>query len=110
MLAMPLNYKASVNIGLTFVETWLRRQPKWQAKDLLIVFYEELDYALGVREFLESYYQQQGNVVNTKIEGRCGYIRQSYVFSFPDYEFNKLSLYIEGNNAQYSDIDFYDGT
>lgn len=56
LLAMPLNHKASVVTGLAFVETWIRRQPKWQAKDLLVVFYEELDYALGVKEFLENYH------------------------------------------------------
>lgn len=58
LLAMPLNHKPSVVNGLTIVETWLRRQPKWQAKDLLIVFYEELDYAFGLREFLVNYYHQ----------------------------------------------------
>lgn len=76
LLAMPMNHKASVAYGLTFVETWLRRQPKWQAKDLLILFYEEMDYALGVREFLEAYYQQNGQEsLTNRIEGRCGYIR-----------------------------------
>ena len=111
LLAMPMNHKASVAYGLTFVETWLRRQPKWQAKDLLILFYEEMDYALGVREFLEAYYQQSGQeALTNRIEGRCGYIRQSFVFEFPEYEFNKFALYIDGVNAQYSDIDFYDTT
>jgi hypothetical protein len=56
---MPLNYKASVVNGLTFVETWIRRQPRWQSKDLLILFYEEMDYALGVREFLENYFSKE---------------------------------------------------
>ena len=45
-----------------------------------------------------------------RIEGRCGYIRQSFVFDFPDYEFNKLALYYDGVNAQTADIDFYDAT
>jgi len=56
---MPLNHKASVVNGLTFVETWIRRQPRWQSKDLLILFYEEMDYALGVREFLENYFSKE---------------------------------------------------
>lgn len=61
LLAMPLNHKASVVTGLTFVETWIKRQPKWQSKDLLILFYEELDYALGVREFLENYFSKEAD-------------------------------------------------
>lgn len=110
---MPVNHKASVAFGLTFVETWLRRQPKWQSKDLLVLFYEEMDYELGVREFLQAYYQQEklsDDPFSSRIEGRCGYIRQSYVFVFPEYDFNKLSLYIDGVNSQLSDIDFYDAT
>ena len=108
---MPLNSKASVNVGLTFIETWISRQPEWQSKDLLVLFYEELDYSLGVREFLESYYQQSGeDFFSNRIEGRCGYIRQAYAFNFPDYDYNKLSLSIDGVNAQFSDIDFYDVT
>jgi hypothetical protein len=114
---MPLNHRASVVTGLAFLESWIRRQPKWQAKDLLVLFYEELDYAFGVREFLEAYYQQaRGSTSNRqeafaqKIEGRCGYIRQAYVFQFTDYEYNKISMFIDGVNAQSSDIDFYDAT
>lgn len=83
LLAMPLNHKASVVTGLTFVETWIKRQPKWQSKDLLILFYEELDYALGVREFLENYFSKEADkryFFSTRVEGRCGYIRQAYAF------------------------------
>ena len=78
MIAMPLNHKSSVAYGLTFIETWLRRQPKWQAKDLLILFYEEMNYAMGVREFLDAYYQQtmtNEDPFANRVEGRCGYIR-----------------------------------
>lgn len=62
---------------MTFVDTWVKRQPKWQSKDLLVVFYEELDYAIGIREFLESYHQQTDSATDnvSRIEGRCGYIR-----------------------------------
>jgi hypothetical protein len=56
---MPLNHKASVVTGLTFIETWIRREPKWQSRDLLILFYEDLDYSLSVKEFLENYYHQE---------------------------------------------------
>lgn len=116
VLALPLNHKASVVIGLTFVETWLRRQPKWQAKDFLVVFYEELDYALGMKEFLENYFHQgttlsaSRSFFSTRVEGRCGYLRQGYAFVFPEYDYNKFSLFIDGVNAQLSDIDFYDVT
>ena len=41
---------------MAFAETWLRKQPKWQAKDLIVLFYEELDYAFGVKEFLDNYH------------------------------------------------------
>lgn len=108
LLALPINYKASVVAGMAFVDTWVKRQPKWQSKDLLVVFYEELDYAIGIREFLESYHQQTGS--GSRIEGRCGYIRQGYTFVFTDYEYNKFSLFVDGVNAQFSDIDFYDST
>ena len=83
MLAMPLNHKASVVTGVTFVETWIKRHPKWQSKDLLILFYEELDYALGVREFLENYFSKEADkrdYFETRVVGRCGYIRQAYAF------------------------------
>ena len=29
---------------------------------------------------------------------------------FPDYDYNKMSIFIDGINAQFSDIDFYDVT
>ena len=73
LLAMPLNHNASVAIGLTFVLTWIRRRPEWQSRDLIVLFYEDLDYSLGVREFLEDYHQQVQSA--RTIEGRCGYIR-----------------------------------
>jgi Gaa1-like, GPI transamidase component len=82
-----------------------------------VVFYEDLDYALGIREFLENYFYQESqstsskqNFFNTRVEGRCGYIRQAYAFVFQEYDYNKMSLFLDGVNAQYSDIDFYDAT
>jgi hypothetical protein len=47
------------------------------------LFYEEIDYALGVREFLENYYSKEAekrDYFETRVEGRCGYIRQAYAF------------------------------
>ena len=44
------------------------------------------------------------------MEGRCGYIRQAYAFQFTEYEFNKFSMFLDGINSQFSDIDFYDVT
>ena len=72
-----------------------------------------MDYALGVREFLENYFQKEvnnENLFSQRVEGRCGYIRQAYAFQFTDYEYNKLSMYLDGINSQFSDIDFYDAT
>ena len=114
LLTFPLNYKPSIVTGLTFAETWLRREPKWQSKDLIILFYEELDYALSIREFLENYHYQEinydqsasgsnsesRNFFNTRIEGRCGYLRQAYSMMFSnEYDFNKFSLFVDGVNA-----------
>ena len=111
MLVLPLNPRATVVTGLAFVETVIRRAPKWQAKDLLVLFYEDLDYALGVKEFLEAYHHEGPDpFFSSRIEGRCGYIRQAYAFQFPEYDYNKFSLYLDGVNAQLADIDFYDVT
>ena len=53
---MPLNYKASVPIGLAFIELILRHKAAWLSKDLIFLFYEDLPYAMPVQEFLEDYY------------------------------------------------------
>ena len=52
LITFPINYAASVTIGLSFLEEWKRIKPKWLSKDLIILFYEEEDYASSVREFL----------------------------------------------------------
>jgi hypothetical protein len=76
------------------MEEWKRIQPRWLAKDLIILFYEDSDskgkigenYASSVREFLNWYYMghdslnQQEQVKNLLddekvIHGRCGYLR-----------------------------------
>ena len=57
IFTFPINYKASVTAGVTYAETLIRRQPKWLAKDLIILFYDaNLDYSMAVREFLENYH------------------------------------------------------
>lgn len=56
IMTLPINYKASVANGLTFFDVWDKQAPNWQAKDLIILFYEDSDYALSVKEFLEVYY------------------------------------------------------
>ncbi len=65
---------------------------------------------MGVKEFLEAYHHQGQDFFANRIEGRCGYLRQGYAFIFPEYEYNKFSIFLDGVNAQLSDIDFYDVT
>lgn len=83
-----------------------------------------MDYALGMREFLESWHLQTKNhdpiavydqdminrMFNSNLQGRSGYIRQAYTFIFPQTEYSKFSLFVDGINAQFPDIDFYDAT
>lgn len=80
-------------------------EPKWQSKDLMFLFYEDSNYSLAVDEFLGSYYQSD---FETRVHGRCGYIRQAFPFVIKDYDFSKLSLLLDGPNSQLSDLDFYD--
>jgi hypothetical protein len=42
----------------------LKHAPNWQAKDLIVLFYEDTDYSFGVKEFLEHYYFSQGDQSN----------------------------------------------
>lgn len=60
-MAFPIDYKASVVTGLTLIDTWIRNSPSWQSKDLIILFYEDMDYALTVKEFLSKYYHNDSN-------------------------------------------------
>lgn len=117
VLAAPLDYEPSVVYLLTFVELMRTRQPDWQSKDLLILFYPQSDYMSSVREFLDSYYgvDGYGNAMGSlqgqgqRIEGRPGYMRQAFPLIIKDYNFNRVSVLNEGVNGQLSDIDFYDG-
>jgi hypothetical protein len=86
LITFPMDYPASVTIGLSFFDEWKRINPKWLSKDLIIVFYKEEDYAKPVREFLEWYYMGHDGLNNQddvkdllnndkQIHGRCGYLR-----------------------------------
>ena len=90
---------------MTFLEVLSLRQPDWQSKDLLVLFYTESDYSLSVKEFVDTYYATDAV---ERIEGRCGYLRQAFPFVIKDYDFTKISLMVDGINSQLSDIDFYD--
>ena len=60
MLTAPLEQNPSVVFLLTFVELMSKRQPDWQSKDILILFYPQSDYASSIREFLDAYYGVDG--------------------------------------------------
>jgi len=85
-------------------------EPKWQSKDLMVLFYEDSDYAFAVKEFLTNYYigKKTADPFKQRVHGRCGYIRQAFPFIIKDYDFTKVSLVLDGPNSQLSDIDFYD--
>lgn len=55
-------------MGLTFMDSFLRTTPNWLAKDLIFLFYEDMDYTLSVKEFIDTYFQQdEGHVDPTKL-------------------------------------------
>ena len=118
ILAVPLDYNASVVYALTFIEMMQKHQPEWLSKDILVLFYPESDYSAAVREFLDAYYGVDGAGTpvgslygeEQRIFGRQGYIRQAYPLVIKDYKVNRVSLIYEGINGQLSDIDFYDAT
>ena len=95
---------------LTFVEMMYELEPKWQSKDLLMLFYEDSDYSFAVEEFLQNYYLDPAMdyPFSGRVHGRCGYIRQAFPMIIRDYDFGKISLILDGPNSQLSDIDFYD--
>ena len=95
-IAAPLDYKPTITHVMTFLETLYSRQPDWQSKDLLVLFYPESDYSLSVKEFVDSYYSIDGA---RRIEGRCGYLRQGFPFVIKDYDFTKVSLMVDGINS-----------
>ena len=101
-LAVPLNQKPGLAHILTFLDLMVLSEPKWQSKDLLILFYEETDYAFAVKEFLNHYYSSKktsSDPFQTKIKGRCGYIRQAFPIIINDYDFTRVSLILDGANS-----------
>ena len=110
-LAVPLNEKAGLTLMLTFIDLMVKNEPKWQSKDILILFYEQSDYSFAVKEFLGTYYagkKTSKDPFETRIQGRCGYIRQAFPLIIKDYDFAKVSLMLDGPNQQLNDIDHYD--
>ena len=58
---------------------------------------------------MTNYYSKDPSTLNsfdTRIHGRCGYIRQALPFQIKDYSFSKFSLHIDGVNSKLSDIDY----
>ena len=123
-MTFPINYHASVSIGLTFMDIIARYQPKWLAKDFIVVFYDDAidgpvgeSYSKSIKEFLDLYYLGQdkysqddnlNDLLNDDrlIHGRCGYIRQGFPFIFKDISFNTLAMHVDGVNSKLSDIDY----
>ena len=67
VVALPINYAASVAAGLTIVKALVDEskqflihivvEPAWQAKDLLVLFYKDTEYSVAIKEFLKDYYR-----------------------------------------------------
>ena len=103
VLTAPIDYDASVVYLLTFIELMGRRQPHWMSKDILVLFYPQSEYASSVREFLDAYYGVDGfgdpvgsmRGQGERIEGRTGYMRQSFPLVIKEYDFNRISLLVD---------------
>jgi hypothetical protein len=76
-------------------------EPNWLSKDLMLLFYEDSDYAFGVEEFLKNYYVEHtlDYPFGGRVHGRCGYIRQAFAIVVRDYDFGKISLVLDGPNS-----------
>jgi len=84
VMAVPINTKPSVVYLLTFIEMMYLKKPNWQSMDLILLFYQNSDYSLSVKEFLDGYFADTNTESSAKesiwaqsqsIKGRCGYIR-----------------------------------
>ena len=97
IMTFPINYQASVAVALTFMNTWKAVSPKWLAKDVVVVFFDDSrqdakkskakigeNYSQAINEFLKWYYiGSDGNSQNVqhilnpenRIHGRCGLLR-----------------------------------
>lgn len=100
-LAVPMSYKPGLVYMLTFVELLSDIEPKWQSKDLMVLFYEDSDYSFAVEEFLQNYYLDASldYPFSGRVHGRCGYIRQAFPLIIRDYDFSKISLVLDGSNS-----------
>ena len=58
MLAFPIDSEPSIAMALTFLDLWSKIKPKWLAKDVAILFYNEKDYGISVKKFLNNYYRR----------------------------------------------------
>ena len=52
--------KPSLVFAMTFLQMMRDVEPKWQSKDLVVIFYEQNDYSLAVKDWLDSYYSSGG--------------------------------------------------
>jgi hypothetical protein len=59
-LAVPLNLKPSLVFSMTFLQMMRDVEPDWQSKDLIVLFYEQNDHSLAVKDWLDSYYSSKG--------------------------------------------------
>lgn len=50
IMTFPLNYKASVAVALTFLDEWHRQSPQWLAKDVVVLFYDDVSDIEGKAE------------------------------------------------------------
>jgi len=75
-MSFPLNYEASVNMGLTFLHLWNRITPTWLAKDIIVLFYDDYDaksqtvgesYSKSVQEFLNNYFIGHSSFVEDNV-------------------------------------------
>lgn len=70
VISAPLESKPTITYLLTFLKMMQTRQPDWQSKDLLFLFYPDGEYSLAVKEFLDTYYDvDQNNDPNVQSSG-----------------------------------------
>jgi hypothetical protein len=76
MLAFPIDSQPSLSMALSFLDVWSKVKPHWLSKDVVILFYNEGDYGLSIKKFLNAYYHRSQDIKEDDlIHGRCGYIR-----------------------------------
>lgn len=58
LIAVPLQYKAGLTSLLTFIDV-VNRKKHSLSKDMIFLFYEDSNYSLAVKEFLDAYYHME---------------------------------------------------